>query len=244
MPNVIITGSSRGIGLAAAKRFAQGGYGVALNCVANEKEMNAAIEQLQLSDDINAKFYSEAADLSDFQKASIFIRNAQTQLGDIDVLVNNAGIGYFGLFQDMKPEEWERVMAVNFYSVLNCCHAVIPHMLKRKRGVIINISSVWGRYGASCEAVYSASKGAIDAFTRSLAKELGPGGIRVNAAAFGAIDTDMNARLSEDEKNAFAQNTALMRIGTVEEASEIIWFLASNAASYMAGEVVYLSGGL
>jgi len=206
--------------------------------------MYAAIDQLRGEDTINAKFYGEAADVSDFHKARIFVRNTETTLGDIDVLVNNAGIEYFGLFQDMKPEEWEKVMAVNFYSALNCCHAVIPGMLARKRGVIINISSVWGRTGASCEAVYAASKGAIEAFTRSLAKELGPAGIRVNAAAFGAIDTDMNARLSEDEKNAFAQNTALMRLGTVEEAAEIIWFLASDAASYMAGEVVYFSGGL
>ena len=244
MPNAIITGSSRGIGLAAAKRFAREGFNVAFNCIVNEREMNAEIERLRLEKCVKGRFYGEAADVSDFNKARAFIKNAEQALGDTDVLVNNAGIEYFGLFQDMKPEEWERVMAVNFYSALNCCNAVIPGMLARKRGVIVNVSSVWGHAGASCEAVYAASKGALEAFTRSLAKELGPGGIRVNAAAFGAIDTDMNARLSEEEKNAFAQNTALMRLGRAEEAAALIWFLASDASSYMAGEVVNLSGGL
>jgi 3-oxoacyl-[acyl-carrier protein] reductase len=242
MSNVIITGSSRGIGLATAKRFVQGGCNVAFNCIVNENKMNALIEQLK-SDKTHAKFYGEAADVSDFHKACSYVRNAEVALGNIDILVNNAGVEYFGLFQDMKPDEWERVMAVNFFSALNCCHAVIPSMVARKRGVIINISSVWGQIGASCEAVYAASKGALDAFTRSLAKELGPSGIRVNAIAFGAIDTDMNARLSEEEKNSFAQHTALARLGTAKEAAEVIWFLASDASSYMTGEVVNVTGG-
>ena len=244
MPNVIITGSSRGIGLAAAKRFAREGFSVAFNCINNEHKMNREIEQLQQTETIKGRFYGEAADVSDFHKALSYVKNAENALGDTDVLVNNAGVEYFGLFQDMKPTEWERLMAVNFYSALNCCHAVIPGMVARKRGVIINISSIWGQTGASCEAVYAASKGALEAFTRSLAKELGPSGIRVNAAAFGAIDTEMNSRLSETEKNAFEQNTALMRFGTVEEASEMIWFLASDASAYMTGEIVNLSGGL
>ena len=217
---------------------------MAFNCIQNERLMDAEIDKLRRTETVRGTFYGETADVSDFHKAQAFVKNAACALGDIDVLVNNAGIEYFGLFQDMKPEVWERVMAVNFYSALNCCYAVIPVMLSRGRGVIINVSSVWGHAGASCEAVYAASKGALEAFTRSLAKELGPCGIRVNAAAFGAIDTDMNARLSDTEKNAFAQNTALMRFGTVCEAAELIWFLASNAAAYMTGEVISLSGGL
>jgi len=244
MPNVIVTGSSRGIGLAIAKRFAHGGCNVAFNCIVNKNKMDAAIDELQRSDRLKVKLYGEAADVSDFHKARAFIGNAEAVIGNIDILVNNAGIEYFGLFQDMDPQRWERVMGVNFFSALNCCHAVIPGMVARKHGVIINISSVWGQAGASCEAVYAASKGALEAFTRSLAKELGPSGIRVNAAAFGAIDTDMNERLSMEEKNAFARSTALMRLGTAREAAELVWFMASDAASYMAGEVVNLSGGL
>jgi len=244
MPNAIITGASRGIGLAAARRFASEGYNVAFNCINHVVEMNAEIERLRKSATIKGLLYGEAADVSDYQKALSFIKNAEQALGGADVLINNAGMEYFGLFQDMRPHEWERVMAVNFYSALNCCHAVIPGMLARKRGAIVNVSSIWGHIGASCESIYAASKGALDAFTRSLAKELGPSGIRVNAAAFGAIETDMNARLSENEKNAFAQNTALMRFGTAEEAAGLIWFLATDASSYMAGEVVNLTGGM
>jgi len=166
----------------------------------------------------------------------------QKQFGGVDILINNAGVLKYGLFNTSEPAEWEYLMKNNFFSVLNCSYLAIPYMLSKNEGVIINLSSIWGVAGASCEAIYSASKGAIDSFTKSLAKELGPSGIRVNAIAPGAIDTDMIAHFSADERADIEGQIPLSRYGTPKEVAEMIYCMAHN--TYMNGQSILLDGGV
>jgi 3-oxoacyl-[acyl-carrier protein] reductase len=160
------------------------------------------------------------------------------------VLVNNAGSDYFGLLTDMTAQDIDRVLRDNLQAAICATQRVVPAMVKKKQGVIVNITSVWGVAGASCEAVYAAAKAGIIAFTKSMAKELGPSGIRVNAIACGAFDTRMNDRLTRDEKAAFAQEIPLRRFGKPEEAGALAVFLASPQAGYLTGQVIALDGGL
>lgn len=162
--------------------------------------------------------------------------------GELSVLVNNAGVASIGLFQDMSPSEYQQLLQTNLLSVLNCCHLVIPDMIRRHRGKIINVSSIWGISGASCEAVYSASKGGVDSFTKALGKELAPSGIQVNAVACGVIDTEMNSFLSEEEKKALEQEIPAGRFGSALEAAELIYTLASGH-NYINGQIITLDGG-
>ena len=168
----------------------------------------------------------------------------QDAFGPVDILVNNAGISHIGLFTDMTPEQWQHVLNVNLGSVLNCTHLAVPAMVHNKTGVILNISSMWGEAGASCEAVYSVSKGGINAFTKAMAKELGPSGIRVNAIACGVIDTEMNACFSEEERAELADEIALMRFGKPEEVGRFALTLASESASFLTGQIITLDGGM
>ena len=159
-------------------------------------------------------------------------------------MVNNAGISHMGLFTDTTPELWDKMINVNIRSVLNCTHLAVPKMVSKKEGVILNISSIWGNRGASCEALYSATKGAVNAFTKAMAKELGPSGIRVNAIAPGVIDTKMNAWLSPEEKEILTDDISLMRFGTVEEVANFAVFLAGDEASFLNGQIITLDGGM
>lgn len=194
---VLITGSSRGIGRAAAKKFAENNYNVVVNGSRDFKSLDAVFEELKL---INKNILAVKADVSKYSEAKRLFSEAENAFGRVDVLVNNAGISYIGLFNEMEPSQWQNIMNINLNSVYNCTHIALPSMIHEKKGAIINISSMWGNVGASCEAVYSASKGGINAFTRALAKELGPSGIRVNSIACGVINTEMNEFLSEEEK--------------------------------------------
>jgi len=237
----LVTGSSRGIGLAVAEAFSQQGYSVALNCVNETKKMQEAIDRLKKE---NPNIIGIQADVSDYDKAADMFEQVESAFGrPVDILVNNAGISHIGLFQDMKRPQWDRILKVNFNSVLNCTHIALPHMISSKNGVIINISSIWGRYGASCESVYSASKGAVDAFTRSLGKELAPSGIRVNAIACGVIETEMNNMLTPEEKAELLDGIPSMRFGQPEEVAELALFLASDKAKYLTAQVITLDGG-
>ncbi|MCL2352928.1 MAG: 3-oxoacyl-ACP reductase FabG [Firmicutes bacterium] len=238
---VLITGSSRGIGLAIAERFAREGHRIVLNCASGADELERARQRLA---ELNPGVMAVRADVSDFEQVSAMFAGVRRAFGDVGVLVNNAGIADFGLFQDMEPPAWDRILKTNLYSVLNCCRAALPAMIRRKSGCIVNISSVWGGAGASCEAVYAASKGGADAFTRSLAKELGPSGVRVNAIACGAVETGMNGRLTPAEKLEFTAGIPLGRFGTAAEIAEIAYFLASDAAAYVTGQVIRADGGL
>ena len=160
----------------------------------------------------------------------------------VDLLINNAGISHIGLFQDMSATECQHIMDVNFGSVMNLCRHAVPSMIARHTGRIINISSVWGSVGASCEVVYSASKGAVNAFTRALAKELAPSGISVNAIACGAIDTPMNAWLSQEEENQLAEEIPIGRIGSPQEVAKLVRML-SEAPDYLTGQIITMDGG-
>ncbi len=236
---VIITGASRGIGKAAALKFAKEGYNLILICHKNEALLSkAAVE----CNEFGVECMTFAGDIGDYEFCkSIF--TAIHNLGiRVDILVNNAGISYVGLLQDMTIEEWHHITATNLTSVFSMSSLIIPHFLKNGGGKIINISSVWGNVGASCEVAYSATKGGINAFTKALGKELAPSNIQVNAIAFGAIDTDMNKCFSEEDLKALAEEIPAGRLGAATEAGEMI-FSVATMNKYVNGQVINMDGG-
>ena len=227
----LVTGSSRGIGAAAARRLAADGWAVSIHY--NESEAAA----LALAEELGVR--ALRADMADPAQVSALFAAA----GPIDLLVCNAGTAEYGLLTDMDEAAWRHLMAVNLDGAYRCCRAAIPHMVREKAGNILLVSSIWGLYGASCEAAYSASKAALIGLTKALAKELGPSGIRVNCVAPGVIDTDMLARFDFADRQALVDETPLGRLGTPEDVAELIAFLASDRASFITGQVVACSGG-
>jgi len=236
---VLVTGSSRGIGLAIAQEFAALGDQVILNGRTDLTQLNEAVEKSN-----NTSIIGILADMSDYSQAQDVFLEIKSRFGPVEVLVNNAGMSHFGLFTDMSPEQWNEIIRHNFATVLNTTHLAAPDMIKAKSGVIINISSIWGTTGASCEAVYAAAKGAVHTFTKSMAQELGPSGVRVCAVACGAVDTRMNDRLSPEERAEFIDRIPLMRFGKPEEVGKLVRFLASDEASYLTGQIIGLDGGM
>lgn len=236
MKTAVITGSSRGIGKAIAEEFAKNGYHVILNASKSADELNAVYEEF-----ISKGYSCEAvlADVSDYEECKkLFIKAP-------DVLVNNAGISHIGLFTDMTPESFKHLIDVNLMSAFNCSHIALKTMIKNHCGNIINISSIWGERGASCEVVYSASKGGINSFTKALAKEVGLSGIRVNAISCGVIDTKMNACFDEEEKAALCDEISLARFGKAEEIAKLAYFLAEDDKSgYINGQIITADGGM
>ena len=229
MAHVLITGGSRGIGAATVRAFARAGYAVSFFYL-NSGEAAAA-----LAAETGARaIRCDAADTEAVAKAV-------EALPPVDVLVNNAGISHVGLISQISPEQWDRLFAVNVKSIYNTVRAVLPAMLAKQAGAIVNLSSMWGQAGASCEAAYSATKGAVIALTQALARELGPSGIRVNAVSPGMIDTELNAHLSAEDKAALAEDTPLGRIGTPEEVAQAILFLAE--ADFVTGQNLPVNGG-
>ena len=237
----IVTGAARGIGKAIALKFAQEGANIAFTDLVIDENAEATAKEIETLG-VKAKAY--ASNAASFEDTAKVVEAIHADFGRIDILVNNAGISHIGLFTDMTPEQWQHVLNVNLGSVLNCTHLAIPAMVHNKKGVILNISSMWGEAGASCEAVYSASKGGINAFTKAMAKELGPSGIRVNAIACGVIDTEMNACFSEEERAELADEIALMRFGKPEEVGRFALTLASESASFLTGQIITLDGGM
>ncbi len=234
--NALITGASRGIGKATAIAFAKAGYDLYLTC---EKSIDALYELArQLEKEYNITCTAVQADMGDFSDVKELFANIE----ELDVLVNNAGICHSGLLNDMTVEQWHRVMAVNLDSCFYTCHAAIPLMLKKHSGKIINVSSVWGTQGASMEVAYSASKGAVNTFTKALAKELAPSNIQVNAVAPGVIDTDMNACYTQEEMSALIDEIPAGRMGTPEEVAALILQMAT-APAYLTGQIVTMDGG-
>ena len=239
MPSVIITGASQGIGRASALAFSENGWDV---CAAgfHSQDALAALENEILSK--NRRVITMAGDVSDPAFVDALVSGTVSAFGGVDALVNNAGIDLFGLIQDTSPEDFDRIMAVNAKSVFLATRAVIPHFLKKHAGSVVNVSSVFGVSGGAMEAAYSASKGAVNAFTKAAARELAPSGIRVNAAAFGAIDTKMNSRLTSEDRSLLYEEIPLGRMGTPEEAGAFIFDLAVNHP-YLTGQVIVLDGG-
>ena len=237
--SVLITGSSRGIGRACAFAFAENGYHVFINC---SKSMDSLEETRRAIESSGGTCTMLPGDVSDPDAVRAIFRQIKSICPGPDVLINNAGIAHFGLLSDMTDEEWRTVMDTNLSAAFYCCREAIPYMVSKKRGKIINISSMWGTSGASCEAAYSASKSRLDGLTRALAKELAPSNIQVNAVAFGVIDTEMNGRLDSAERAALEEEIPAGRFGTVEEAARLVLMLA-EAPPYLTGQVIGMDGG-
>lgn len=236
---VLITGASRGIGRAIAQIFAEAGWSVGICCKKNIAELSEVKKYIEAT---GSQCFDFIGDMGCYEEAQKFITEARRVLGPIDCLVNNAGISHIGLLSDMHAEEWNEIIQTNLTSVFNCCKQVIPDMVARQSGSIINISSVWGSCGASCEVAYSASKGGMNAFTKALAKELAPSRITVNAIACGAIDTEMNQFLSEEERDQLIDEIPACRMGTPEEVGRLALQLAGKH-SYLTGQIITLDGG-
>lgn len=237
----LVTGGSRGIGRACVEALARAGYSVVLVCRKNGGMAQKLVEALR-GQGLDAAWYPcDVASEDDVRHTMEEVRRLYHR---VDVLVNNAGVAHIGLLTDMTGEEWRRLFAVNVDGAFYWCRAVLPGMIERKSGVIINIASMWGEVGASCEAAYSATKAALIGLTRALAKEVGPSGVRVNCVSPGVIDTDMNAELDEEALHALAEETPLGRIGTAEEVARAVVFLAGENAGFITGQVLGVNGGL
>lgn len=233
---VLVTGGSRGIGKAICEKFAKEGYTVAVNYEESEEKANSLAEK------IGGRAYR--ADVSNYEEVSSMFDKIERELGNVDILINNAAISVVGVFQDCTDEEWERIFGVNVKGVFNCCKRAVGNMLKKQSGSIVNISSIWGVTGGSCECHYSATKAAVIGYTKAMAKELGPSGIRVNCVAPGAVDTDMNAHLSKEDWEEIEEETPLCKTGSADEIAEAVYFAASEKASYMTGAVLNVNGGM
>ena len=237
---VIVTGASGGTGSAIASLFAEKGCGVVINYNKNESSALSLCAQLR---EKGADVRTFRADVSDFAQAQALANFAKSEFGSADILVNNAGIAQQKLFTDITDEDFDRMFAVNVKGVFNCCKAVLPFMIHEKYGRIINISSMWGVCGASCEVHYSASKAAVIGLTKALAKEVGPSGITVNCIAPGLIDTPMNGNLSPETIAELCDETPVLRIGTPQDVAQAVFFLAQDSASFITGQVLGVDGG-
>jgi len=237
---VLITGASRGIGKAAAYKFASEGYNTVLNALHDSDALKNSIKSCSEAGD--GFCISIPGDVSDPSFASYLIKNAADRFGGIDVLINNAGISFVGLIQDTDEIIWNKVINTNLSSVHYLTRAIIPYMLAKHSGSIVNVSSVWGAVGASCEVAYSASKGGINAYTKAAAKELAPSGISVNAIACGCVKTDMLNVYSEEELKALEEQIPSGRLGDPAEIAEIIYRTATSP-SYLTGQIITADGG-
>lgn len=232
----LITGASRGIGAATAKLLAKEGYDLFLVCKTSEKEIRHIKEEVEQAGEISCQIM--LCDVSDPGQVETMVKQA----GDVHVLINNAAISYVGLLTDMSVEQWNQVINTNLNSLFYICRLIVPQMVRRREGKIINVSSVWGNVGASTEVAYSASKGGVNSFTRALAKELAPSGIQVNGAAFGVIDTEMNRCFSGEEMQALKEEIPADRIGSAAEAAQMIRQILYSP-DYFTGQIVTMDGG-
>ncbi len=237
---VLITGASRGIGKEIAISCAKAGYNLVLVC----KESKALLENVKLiCKGLGNDCLAFVGDLGESTVVKELFELIENHYEGVDILINNAGVSYIGLLTDMTDYDWEQVINTNLSSVFYCSRAATPHMVRKKSGKILNISSIWGEVGASCEVAYSASKAGVNGFTKALAKELAPSNIQVNALALGVIDTEMNAELSETEREALVDEIPIGRMGKAEEIGEIVVGMIKGY-DYMTGQVITIDGGM
>ncbi len=237
---VLITGASRGIGAAIAIEYAKKGYRLVLTCSKSSSELSALQEQLKK--EYQVEVLTSVGNIGDGQYVKELFDSIQDRFGGIDILINNAGVSHIGLLQDMELEEWNDLIQVNLTAVFLTSKYAIHQMLTKQSGKIINISSVWGEVGASCEVAYSATKGALNTFTKALGKELAPSNIQVNAIACGCVDTKMNACFSEEEKRILTEEIPAGRFATPQEVAQFVLQL-TESPSYLTGQVITMDGG-
>ena len=240
--HVLITGASRGIGAATARRFAQGGWQVSIHYHKSLPQAQALAEELTR---MGSRAVLVQGDVSDPEQARQLVEQAQQALGPLDAVVCNAGIALpIQLLTDTTDLQWRQVMGTHLDGVFHVLRSAIPGMVSQKAGSIVTVSSMWGVTGGSCEAPYSAAKAGVVGLTRALAKELGPSHIRVNCVAPGAIETEMTAFLTQEDREALAEETPLGRMGTAQEVAEAIYFLAGEQARFITGQVLCVDGGM
>lgn len=239
-PVVLITGASYGIGEAIAYTFAAAGYRLSICCSRSGERLADVAAQIESQYQTDVLTY--VGDVGDFSFVQEMAKDTLTRFGQIDALINNAGIAHIGLLTDMSVEEWNHLIAVNLSSVFHTCKCIVPSMVQRHQGKIINISSVWGNVGASCEVAYSACKGGINSFTRALGKELAPSNIQVNAIACGCIDTRMNACLEKEDIAQLCEEIPAGRFGRPDEVAALALSLTSGN-DYLNGQIITLDGG-
>ena len=236
MKTALVTGGSRGIGAAVCRRLAEDGFRVVVHFNRSREKAEALVREL--TEKTGLPHLALPAELAERAQVEELFRLA----GPVDVLVNNAGIAQQKLFTDITEDDWRRMFAVDVDGVFRCCQCALPHMIHEKSGCIINIASIWGEIGASCEVHYSAAKAAIIGLTKALAKELGPSHIRVNCVSPGVIDTEMNAMFDEETMRELCESTPLGRIGSPEDIAAAVSFLASDAASFLTGQTLSVNG--
>jgi len=240
---VLITGASRGIGSEIARRFAQNGDKVAVNYFRHEERAAALVQEINQRYP-NHPAIAVCADVADPAQVRQMFQQVKSIFGAVEVLVNNAGIAQQKLFTDITEQDWDSMFGVDVKGVFHCCQCALPDMIHSKEGKIINISSMWGQVGASCEVHYSAAKAAVIGLTQALAKEVGPSHIQVNCIAPGVIDTEMNGHLDAQTIEELKQETPLGVIGTTKDIANAVLFLASEKADFITGQVLGVNGGM
>lgn len=235
---ILITGASRGIGHALALAYAEKQYNLVI-CGRNSQTLENTADEIRL---LGADCLAVTCDVGKYEEVKTLFDRISERFGNIDVLINNAGISHIGLLQDMSMDDWNNIVNTNLSSVFSTCRLAIPDMIRNHSGSIINISSVWGVCGASCEVAYSATKGGINAFTKALAKELAPSGINVNAIACGVIDTDMNRCFSDEERQNIIEEIPAGRMGSPDEVASLALSI-SEGSNYLTGQIIVLDGG-
>ncbi|MDO5755770.1 MAG: 3-oxoacyl-ACP reductase FabG [Tissierellia bacterium] len=241
MKNILITGASRGIGKATALQLGKNkNYRIIVNYEKNKDLAENVVEEIR---HMGQDAIAIGADVADYDKVKAMHEKIKEQFGPVDILINNAGIAKCRLFQEIPPEDWKRIFDVNVHGMYNNIQQVLPSMISRKEGEIINISSIWGLCGGAMESDYAATKAAIISLTKSLAKECSYSGIRINAIAPGAVDTDMLHQLSDEVLDQVVDETPLGRLGKVEDVANLIEFMLSEKCRFMTGQIISPNGG-
>ncbi|MBR5157865.1 MAG: 3-oxoacyl-ACP reductase FabG [Clostridia bacterium] len=240
MKNVLITGASRGIGAACARIFSENGFRVFINYFKSADRAEQLCSELR---EKGADAFTFCADVSDCEQVEKMMSEISSRFGGVDILINNAGIAAQIMFCDISEQDWDRMFDINIKGMYLCTQKALPYMINKKSGSIVNLSSMWGISGASCEVHYSAAKAAVIGFTKALAKELGPSGIRVNCVAPGAVATEMNAALSDEDIAALCDETPLGKIAAPDEIAKAIYYMAVTD-TFSTGQILSPNGGL